>query len=270
MTGPPALPQAHSLMPLLTDRRRLKHAARGCMRTTSSPGADGMTWREYRAGLDERLQHLAARLQNGTWRPGPTREITWDSDGKTLTVAIPMVEDRIVHRALRHCAEPILEAHAYPDWLFGWRLGRTRVHALTYAQQHGITSPCWVADVDVTRATAGGTTEQAVGWLAEWIHDGSFLHLVRQALDGLPSPLAPGSGLTPLLTNLRLLQVDRALAAHTVVRVTDNYAIFCSDRDAAHTAYQMLTEALAVHDLAPHPRKSKVWRPNFEDLFLAG
>ncbi|MBB5159287.1 hypothetical protein [Saccharopolyspora phatthalungensis] len=46
--------------------------------------------------------------------------------------------------------------------------------------------------------------------------------------------------------------------------------IFCTDHDAAHHAYRMLTKTLTTHDLAPHPCKSKVWRPNLEDLFLAG
>ncbi|MBB5159288.1 WbqC family protein [Saccharopolyspora phatthalungensis] len=205
VTGSRARPQArqtHSLMPLLTDRRRLKQAARGCMRTTSSPGADGMTWRNYRAGLDARLAKLAAHLHDGSWTPSPLRQVTWSLDDKDLAIVIPTVEDRIVHRALRQCAEPILEAHAYPDWLFGWRPGRSRAHALAYAQRHGITSPCWVADIDVTRATAGSTVDQTMRWLADWIHDGSFLRIVRRVLNGLPSPLAPGSGLSPLLTNL--------------------------------------------------------------------
>lgn len=262
--------QSHSLMPLLTDHRRLKQAARGCMRTNSSPGADQMSWRQYRVGLDERLADLAVRLRTGTWRPGPVREIAWRSGEKKLRVAIPTVEDRIVHRALRRCVEPILHNQVYPEWMFGWRPGQDRIHALTYAQRHAINSPCWVADIDVTRATAAGNVEQTLGWLAEWIHDGSFLAVVRHALAVLPTPLAPGSGLSPVLTNLRLLQVDRHLTSGTVMRVTDNYVIFCPNQGAANDAYHRLVALLATQGLAPHPGKSKVWHANLEDLFLAG
>lgn len=262
--------QAHSLMPLLVHPHRLTQAARGCMRTTSSPGADGVTWREYRVGLRDRLARLTARLKEGSWRPGPVRQISWPSADKHLCVAIPTVEDRIVHRAIRRCVEPILETHAYPDWMFGWRPGRGRIQALTYAQQHGVTSPCWVADIDIAHATAGPTVDQAIGWLAEWVHDGRFLATVRHALDGLPAPLAPGSGLSPLLTNLRLLRIDHALSDLTVVRVTDNYVIFCAGRLHAHHAFDQLREVLSAHALEPNPTKSKVWHPNLEDLFLAG
>jgi hypothetical protein len=240
------------------------------MRTTSSPGADGVTWHDYRVGLRDRLAHLATRLRDGSWRPGPVRQITWPSADKHLCVTIPTVEDRIVHRAIRRCVEPILEARAYPEWMFGWRPGQGRIDALTYAQQRGITSPWWVADIDIAHATTGGTVDHAVSWLAQWIHDGSFLATVRHALDGLPSPLAPGSGLSPLLTNLRLLRIDHALTDLTVVRVTDNYVIFCTDHLDAYRAFDYLAEVLYAHGLEPSPTKSKVWRPNLEDLFLAG
>lgn len=270
MSRVPAKVQTHSLMPLLVHPAHLTQAARGCMRTTSSPGADGITWHQYRVGLHDRLTHLAARLREGSWRPGPIRQLSWSSADKHLCVTIPTVEDRIVHRAIRRCVEPILEAHAYPDWMFGWRPARGRIHALTYAHHLGITSPCWVADIDIAHATAGGTVAQALGWLAHWVHDGSFLTTVRRALEGLPSPLAPGSGLTPLLTNLRLLRIDHTLTELTVIRVTDNYVIFCTGPHEAQQAFDHLAQVLSTYALHPNPTKSKVWRPNLEDLFLAG
>lgn len=265
-----AQPQTHTLMPLLADPGRLKHAARACMRTGSSPGADGVTWRAYRDGLDSRLATLARRLRDGTWRPGPVRVITWPSDGKQLTTAIPTVEDRIIHRAVRNCLEPILEAYVYPEWMFGWRPRRTRLDAIVYALRYWENEQLWVADVDVATATSGGEVGDVVGWVARWVHDGGFLRIVRQALAGLPSPLAPGSGLTPLLTNLRLAPVDAQLGHLNVVRVTDNYAVLCPSRPAAEFAYRHVVEALATAGLAPNRRKSKVWQPNPEDLFLGG
>lgn len=262
---------AHSLMPLLTDPARLKRAARASMRAASTPGADGVTWKAYRDHLDARLADLASRLKSGTWQPAPLVVADLAIAEKIVTVVIPTVEDRIVHRAIRSCAEPILNVVAYPDWMFGWRPGRSRVDALTYAA--GLSpagAPAWVADVDVAAATRGGTVDQAVGWLARWIHDGTFLGVVRRALGALPSPLAPGCGLTPMLTNLRLLPVDRQLDELAVVRVTDNYAVLCPDRTSAADAQARIVAALAAVDLRPNLTKSKIWQPNLEDLFLAG
>src|SRR5262244_221378 len=118
MTGGPA---AHSLMPLVADAARLKHAARALMRHRSAPGSDGLTWAGYRRDLDARIGALATRLRSGTWQPARVRLVTWPSWGKVMTVAVPTVEDRIVHRALRLAAEPVLLRDAYPAWMYGWR-----------------------------------------------------------------------------------------------------------------------------------------------------
>ncbi|WP_233570960.1 RNA-directed DNA polymerase [Nocardiopsis sp. Huas11] len=205
---------AHSLMPLLTQVRWLKRAARSCMRRPGAPGPDGLTWTDYRDGLDARLRQLAERLADHAWAPVAPRLVSWPSWGKELRICVPTVEDRIVHRALRQAAEPVLDRDAYPPWLFGWRPRRGRVEAVAAAASHIEVGRCWVADLDVAKVTAGAKTEEIVTALAEHIHDGPFLATMRTALDALPSPLYPGSGLSPMLTNVRLLGVDRHEALH--------------------------------------------------------
>ena len=263
-------PAAHSLMPLLTDPRWLKRATRACMRQRSAPGPDGVTWAQYRRDLDARLDDLARRLRTDTWRPRPPRDVAWPSWGKELTVSIPTVEDRIVHRALRQAAELVLDRDAYPPWLFGWRPRRGKVDAVAAAARHIMRGERWVADVDVAAVTAGGSLEEIIVQLAVHIYDGSYLRIMRRALEVLPSPLAPGSGLSPMLTNVRLLPVDDRLTDLHVVRMTDNYTAFCTTRREAEHAAEHITDALALAGLRPNRQKSKVWRPNPEDLYLAG
>src|SRR5690606_6579041 len=69
-TVPHRPPAPHSLMPYLVDGRHLLIAARLCMRRASAPGADGVSWADYRQGLRERLADLATRLRTGRWQPG--------------------------------------------------------------------------------------------------------------------------------------------------------------------------------------------------------
>lgn len=263
-------PAAHTLMPLVIDPARLKHAARACMRRPSGPGIDQITWKHYRSGLHDRIAALSSRLRHGTWRPAPVRELAMDSWGKTLHIVIPTVEDRIVHRTIRLAAEPVLCRDAYRPWMFGWRPRAGRLHAVAAAARHLSAGRTWVADIDVAAVTSGSDVEQAIGWMARWISDGTFLALTRRILTGLPTPLVPGSGLSPLLTNLRLAGVDEQLDDLVVVRLTDNYTTFCTSRPAAEAAMQKIINALAARGLAPNPAKSKVWRPNPEDLYIAG
>lgn len=263
-------PASHTLMPLVSDPARLKQSARRLMRHCGSPGADGITWTHYRQDLDARIAALSERLRTGIWEPGPVREVPIPSWGKSLRLAIPTTGDRVVHRTMTHAVQPVLEATAYPAWMFGWRPRAGRVEALTAAATHLSAGRTWVADLDVAAATSGATAGEAVDWCARWISDGSFLRLVRLITTGLPAPLSPGSGLTPMLTNLRLTQVDEQLGELAVIRFTDNYTAFCASRAEAEDAEDVITSALAAAGLRPSQAKSKVWQPNPEDLYLAG
>jgi RNA-directed DNA polymerase len=263
-------PAAHTLMPLVIEPTHLKRAARQCMRRASAPGIDGISWKTYRMDLDERLRSLSDRLRQGTWQPSPLRQLSWPDWDKRLPVTVPTVEDRIVHRALRNAAEPVLERDAYPPWSYGWRRRAGHVEAVAAAAHHMQAGRCWIADLDVAAATAGVHHDDPISWLTRWISDGSFLDLVRRIIHALPAPLMPGTGLTPMLTNLRLIPVDEQLAELTVVRLTDNYTAFCLSRSEAEQAAATITAALAACGIAPNSRKSKIWLPNPEDLYLAG
>jgi hypothetical protein len=108
-----------------------------------------------------------------------------------------------------------------------------------------------------------------VGWLAAHVHDGTLLARLRTILSGLPDPMIPGSGLAPLLINLRLSRVDARLPHLPVVRFADNYCVFTPTAHAAASAFRAVTDALAAEGLRPHATKSRVrTAANAEDLFL--
>ncbi|AJT62436.3 hypothetical protein T261_0747 [Streptomyces lydicus] len=263
-------PAAHSLMRQATCIRSLTRAARQCMGRTGAPGADGMSLRAFRQDMPARITELSARLSDGSWQPGPLRIEEFEAWGKHMTIVIPTVGDRIVHRALRNAVEPVLERDAYPPWMHGWRPRSGRPLAVAAADGHLRAGRSWVVDIDVAAASRGVALEDAVTSVARYVHDGSVLALLRHILAALPQPLAPGSGLTPMLTNLRMSPVDQQLTEHAVVRMTDNYTIFCRSLPCAEAAYQHLERALAEHGMRPAPAKSKIWRPNPEDLYAAG
>lgn len=265
-------PVTHSLMPYLIEVQHLVAAARSCMRRAGAPGDDGLSWAGYRNGMRDRLTKLADQLRAGTWTPAPVREVAITSyTGKVFPAVIPTVEDRIVHRAMRRALDPILDQLVLQEWVSAYRPHRNRITALRHAEQHLRAGRRWVADVDVAGASTGGTVEQFVDWLAEHVTDGAFLAMFRRALDGLPTPLVPGSGLWPVLFHLRMSRVDAELDNWPVVRFADNYLLFTSTQTAAAEAYEAVTAALAVVGLHPHPGKSRIRPPhqaNTEDLFL--
>ncbi|GAA5110396.1 hypothetical protein GCM10025762_18240 [Haloechinothrix salitolerans] len=264
-----AAPQSHSLMPLLSEKH-LRRALRQCGRRSSSPGADRMTWRDLRQQAGVVLPNLAAQLAAGTWRPGPLRELTIPTyTGKSLPTAIPTVVDRLVHRAVRNAVEPALDARAFADWVSGYRPRRNRNTALRQAAGHLAAGHRYVADIDAARVSDGVDVDETVHWFAEYIHDGACLRLLRTLLAGLPSPVIPGSGLAPLLINLRLSQVDKPLSDLRIVRFADNYCAFAETMAGAEKSFWRISDAMAAVRLEPNAAKSRIRRgANAEDLFL--
>lgn len=186
-----------------------------------------MTWGQLRRQASTLLPRLAAQLADGTWYPGPVRDVVMPTyTGKQMHTFIPPALDRLVHRALRNVIEPVLEARAFRDWVSGFRPRRNRITSLRQAAVYHQAGFRWVADLDVASVSEGATVEEVIDWHAEHIHDGTFLARLRTALAAMPSPIAPGSGLAPMLINLRLSQVDKKLSGLRVVRFADNYVAF--------------------------------------------
>jgi hypothetical protein len=52
--------------------------------------------------------------------------------GKRMPTFVPPVIDRLVHRAMRNTIEPILEAHAFQDWVSGF--GRVEAASRPYVR----------------------------------------------------------------------------------------------------------------------------------------
>jgi RNA-directed DNA polymerase len=264
-------PVVHSLMPLLS-QPHLRRALRQCGRRASAPGADGMTWQTLRRHADRLLPRLAQQLAEGTWRPGPVRAITIPTyTGKQMDTFVPTALDRVVHRALRNAIEPVLEAHAFQDWVSGFRPRRNRITALRHAIAYHEAGLRWAADLDIASVSDGAHLEEVIDWHAQHIKDGTFLARLRTALAALPHPIAPGSGLAPLLINLRLSQVDRNVAWLPIVRFADNYVAFASNHDEAHQAFHAISDALLGLRLYPNGAKSRIRADvHVEDLFLIG
>lgn len=231
-----------------------------------------MTWGQLRREARTLLPHLAAQLADGTWQPGPVRDVVMPTyTGKQMHTFIPPVLDRLVHRALRNVIEPVLEARALHDWVSGFRPRRNRITSLRQAAVYHQAGFRWMADLDVASVSEGATVEEVIDWHAEHIHDGTFLARLRTALTAMPSPIAPGSGLAPILINLRLSQVDNKVSGLRVVRFADNYVAFARTHEEAQEAFYAISDALLLLRLRPNETKSRIRDDaNVEDLFLIG
>ncbi len=117
----------------------------------SSPGVDGQRWREYGVGLDGRITELSARLKRMGHRPQPVlRRYIAKEDGKQRPIGMPVLEDKIVERALVMVLQVIYEEE-FANFSYGYRPGRSPHKALD-ALYMGLTSRKvnWVLDADLS------------------------------------------------------------------------------------------------------------------------
>ena len=70
------------------------------LKRNAAAGVDGLTWRDYEADLEPKLEDLHARVQRGAYRALPSRrQYIPKPDGRQRPIAVAALEDKIVQRA---------------------------------------------------------------------------------------------------------------------------------------------------------------------------
>jgi RNA-directed DNA polymerase len=66
----------------------------------AAPGVDGMTWKQYGEGLDDRLTRLHSRIHSGAYRAQPSRRVYIPkADGRQRLLGIAALKDKVVQQA---------------------------------------------------------------------------------------------------------------------------------------------------------------------------
>ena len=67
----------------------------------AAAGVDGVSWREYETGLEDRLSDLHGRVQRGAYRAQPSRRVYIPkADGRQRPLGIAALEEKIVQQAV--------------------------------------------------------------------------------------------------------------------------------------------------------------------------
>ena len=71
------------------------------LKRKAAPGVDGVTWKQYEEGLENRLTDLKDRVHRGAYRAQPSRRIyIAKADGRQRPIGIAALEDKIVQQAV--------------------------------------------------------------------------------------------------------------------------------------------------------------------------
>src|SRR3989442_3564117 len=100
------------------------------LKRDAAPGVDGLTWQDYEADLDRKIEDLHARVHRGAYRATPSRRTYIPkADGRQRPLAVAALEDKIVQRATVAVLNCIYEEE-FLGFSYGFRPKRGQHDAL--------------------------------------------------------------------------------------------------------------------------------------------
>ena len=178
-----------------------------------APGIDGKSFDEIEAeGVIGFLEGIRQELLTRTHRPLPNRRVEIPKgNGKTRTLGIPTIKDRVVQGALKLILEPIFEAD-FKDCSYGYRPKRHAHQAIdrvTAGMLYGLTR---VVDIDLSGYFDNIRHHILLEKIARRVQDDEVMHVIKLILKANGTKGVPQGGIiSPLLSNLYLNEVDELM-----------------------------------------------------------
>jgi RNA-directed DNA polymerase len=249
------------------------------LKRDAAPGVDGLTWRDYEADLDHKLEDLHARVHRGAYRALPSRRrYIPKADGRQRPLAIAALEDKIVQKATVAVLNAIYEED-FLGFSYGFRPGRSQHDALD-ALVVGITSTRvnYILDCDI-RSFFDEVSQEWLGrFLNHRIGDPRIIRLIQKWLkagvleDGVVTTSEMGTGqgsvASPPLANIYLhyvfdLWAERwrrreATGDMIILRYADDIVVGFEHEAEARRFWDAMRARLQEFSLSLHPEKTRL------------
>jgi RNA-directed DNA polymerase len=249
-------------------------------RQDGAAGVDGQTAAEYAARLEENLTDLLERVRTQRYVAPPVRRVHIPKEGGTRPIGIPILEDKVLQRAVAMVLEAVYEQE-FLDCSYGFLPGRSAHQALdAFWQQMMAMGGGWVLEVDI-RSFFDALDHSHLRHLIERrIRDGRLLRLIGKWLnagvleDGelwYPETGTPQGGvISPVLANVYLHEVldvwferevkPRLGGQAFLIRYADDVVLGFACEADARRVLEVLPKRLSKYGLTLHPEKTRLVR----------
>lgn len=261
--------RANLLLQALT-RENLVVAWKRVKANAGSAGVDGLSVQQTAEHLSVHWPRVRQQLLDGSYRPLPVRRVQIAKPGGGVReLGIPTVTDRLIQQALLQVLQPLIDP-SFSDHSYGFRPGRRALDAVCRAQQYVQAGYRTVVDVDLEKFFDRVNHDVLMDRLARRLADPAVLRLIRRYLEvgimmhgvvqeryeGTPQ----GGPLSPLLANVLLDEVDRALErqGHRFVRYADDCNVYVRSQRAGERVMAGLRKCYARLRLKVNEAKSTV------------
>ncbi len=251
-------------------RQNLQTAWKRVKANKGAAGVDGLDIEQTARTLQTGWPQIRQALLQGTYRPSPVRKVMIPKpDGSQRELGIPTVIDRLIQQALLQVLQPLIDP-TFSEHSHGFRPGRRAHDAVKAARAYVQAGKRVVVDVDLAKFFDRVNHDILIDRLKRRIDDVGVTRLVRAYLnagimDGgvvvdrhLGTP--QGGPLSPLLANVLLDEVDKALEArgYSFARYADDCNVYVGSRKAGERVMAYLRKLYTGLKLQINEAKSAV------------
>jgi RNA-directed DNA polymerase len=251
-------------------RQNLQVAWKQVKANKGAAGVDGLDIEQTAQLIRQKWPEIRDALLQGRYRPSPVRKVMIPKpDGSQRELGIPTVTDRLIQQALLQVLQPIIDS-TFSEHSHGFRPGRRAHDAVKAARAYVQSGKRVVVDVDLSKFFDRVHHDILIDRLKRRIDDAGVIRLVRSYLnagimDGgvvvdrhLGTP--QGGPLSPLLANVLLDEVDKALEArgYSFARYADDCNVYVGSKKAGERVMAYLWKLYARLQLQINEAKSAV------------
>jgi len=258
------------LLGAMLTRQNLQLAWRRVKANKGAAGVDGLDIEQTARMLRTRWPDIRQALMQERYRPSPVRKVMIPKpDGTQRELGIPTVTDRLIQQALLQVLQPLIDP-TFSEHSYGFRPGRRAHDAVKAARAYVQSGKRVVVDVDLAKFFDRVNHDILIDRLNRRIDDAGVIRLVRAYLnagimDGgvvvdrhLGTP--QGGPLSPLLANVLLDEVDKALEArgYCFARYADDCNVYVGSKKAGERVMAYLRRLYTGLKLQINEAKSAV------------
>lgn len=257
-------------MAAMLTRQNLQLAWKRVKANKGAAGVDGLDIEQTAQTLRTRWPDIRQALLQGRYRPSPVRKVMIPKpDGTQRELGIPTVTDRLIQQALLQVLQPLIDP-TFSEHSYGFRPGRRAHDAVKAARAYVQSGKRVVVDVDLAKFFDRVNHDILIDRLNRRVDDAGVIRLVRAYLnagimDGgvvvdrhLGTP--QGGPLSPLLANVLLDEVDKALEArgYCFARYADDCNVYVGSKKAGERVMAYLRRLYVNLKLQINEAKSTV------------
>lgn len=238
-----------------------------------SAGVDGESIKKFEANLEANLYKIWNRMTSGSYIPPNVKAVEIPkAGGKTRTLGIPTVGDRVAQAVVRNHLEKEMDKQFHSN-SYGYRPGKQAHQAVEQAKQN-CWKKDWVIDLDIKaffdeidhellmKALRKHTNEKWILMYVErWLKVSMITKEGKEVIRERGTP--QGGVISPLLANLFLhYAFDKWMQIHYPnsewERYADDIIVHCESQSEAEQLLKVISERMQACGLRLNADKTKI------------